>query len=115
VEELLNPRFSEETTKNIHNLGPSKTIQPTNPWCNGGVELHEDKEHDADVRVDDAEEHGDSEERLIEDDEAFSCGAYFERYPHQSLQSLQLRHTTLSVPIKDTPCLMWLSSTPLAA
>ena len=80
--------------------------------------MHEDKEHDADVRVDDAEEHGDSEERLIEDDAAFSCGAYFERYPHQSLQLRQLRQlrqTTLSVPIKDTPCLMWLSSTPLAA
>jgi len=49
---------------------PSKTIQPTNPWRNDGVKLHEDKQYDAYIRVDDAEEHGESVERLIEDNVA---------------------------------------------
>lgn len=55
----------------------SKTIQPTNSWRNGGVELHEDKQYNADVRIDDAEEHGDGIERLIEDDAPLGGGAYF--------------------------------------
>ncbi len=39
--------------------------------------MHEDKEHDAYIRIDDAEERGESVERLIEDDAAFGCEAYF--------------------------------------
>src|SRR5882724_10470254 len=61
----------------MYSLCPSKTIQPTNPWRNGGVELHEDKEHNADVRIDNAEEHSDSVEYLIEDDAPCGCRAYF--------------------------------------
>jgi len=52
-------------------------IYATNPWRNGGVELHEDKEHNADVRIDNAEEHSDSVEYLIEDDAPCGCRAYF--------------------------------------
>ena len=40
-------------------------------------ELHEDKRHNADVRIDDAEEHDDSVECLIEDDAPFGGRTYF--------------------------------------
>jgi hypothetical protein len=39
--------------------------------------LHEDKEHDTDLRVDDAEEHSEGVECLSVGDTVFGCGAYF--------------------------------------
>ena|GEM_PF-3456484 len=55
----------------------SKTIQQTNPRRNDIVELHEDDEHDAHVRVDDAEQGAERIECLRDDDAAFSCGTHF--------------------------------------
>src|SRR5438552_17698613 len=55
----------------------SKTIKRANPGRNYIVELHQDDEHDAQVRADDAKQRAKSIERLCDDDAAFDCGAHF--------------------------------------
>ena len=57
---------------------PSKTIKQTNAWRNDIVELHEDDDRDAHVRVDDAEQRAESIECLRDDDAAFKCGTRFD-------------------------------------
>jgi hypothetical protein len=59
---------------------PSQPVQPANPWRKDRVELQEDQKYDADIRGDNAQEHGDSVKHLIGDDAAFGSSAYLVRH-----------------------------------
>ena len=67
-----------QTATSAHSLSPSKAIKQTKPWRNGIVELHQDDERDAHVRVNDAEQHAEHIECLPDDDAAFVCRTRFD-------------------------------------